>query len=133
MSLSNSALVVAWVCFVIGGLVFLAGVVLGLLMSWRETTKGVSAKEAKAKVQDAATKVKALTATAVTTANTEGKDTAAATKAGAEGSAAESALKEIEGIIGALPERLRFAAVLILIGALLMSVATVQFGGHSIF
>ena len=45
----------------------------------------------------------------------------------------KSALDEVSGIVAALPENLRFAGLLILVGAALMSVATVQFGGHSIF
>ncbi len=133
MSLSNSAFYIAWACFVIGALVFLAGVALGLLLSLRETNAGVSAKDAQAKIKAATATVNTLTANAVQAARTVGADDSTATKVGSEGGTAASTLKEVEGIIGALPERIRFSAVLILIGALLMSVATVQFGGHAIF
>jgi len=51
----------------------------------------------------------------------------------ASADAAKSALEQVQGIVGALPENLRFAGLLVLIGTLLISVATVQFGHISLF
>ena len=53
--------------------------------------------------------------------------------AGTSADAAKSALEQVEGIIGALPENLRFAGVLVLVGTVLIGVATIQFGGTSLF
>jgi hypothetical protein len=46
---------------------------------------------------------------------------------------AKSALEQIGGIVGSLPEHLRFAGLLVLVGTVLVSVATIQFGGTSLF
>ena len=47
--------------------------------------------------------------------------------------AAKSALEQVGSIVASLPENLRFAGLLVLVGAVLMSVATIQFGGTSLF
>ena len=60
-------------------------------------------------------------------------DESAAASAQTTAAEAKNTLEEIGGIVGALPENLRFAGLLILVGTVLMSVATVQFGGHSLF
>jgi hypothetical protein len=39
----------------------------------------------------------------------------------------------VQGIVAALPENLRFAGLLVLVGTVLMGVATIQFGGVSPF
>ncbi|HET9287130.1 MAG TPA: hypothetical protein VFO26_06185 [Gaiella sp.] len=59
--------------------------------------------------------------------------TEAVAAAGASTEAASSALEQVQGIVAALPENLRFAGLLILVGAVLMGVATVQFGDVSLF
>jgi len=46
---------------------------------------------------------------------------------------AKSAIEQVAGIIGSLPENLRFAGLLVMVGTLLISVATIQFGGTSLF
>lgn len=131
--LSNSAQVVAWVCFGLGVLVLLAGVVIGLVLSFGKTPKGVTAKDATAKVTEAAAKVEALKTTAVAGANSPTSDATAAAAASTQADEAQSVLEEVGGIVSSLPESLRFAGLLVLIGTVLMGVATVQFGGHSIF
>ncbi len=59
---------------------------------------------------------------------------ARATAAAASSNAtARSALEQVSGIVGALPVQHRFAGMLVLVGAVLVSVATVQYGGTSLF
>jgi hypothetical protein len=125
--------VVAWICFGVGVVILTAGVVIGLVLSFKETPKGVTAKDAKAKVEEALTKVQELKTSAVANANTAAVDQAAAADADKKGNAAESALEQIGSILGSLPENLRFSGLLVLIGAVLMSVGTIQFGGHPLF
>lgn len=132
MLAASDAAVGGWICFGLGGLMFLVGLVLGAYIGWKEAV-GATREKVEAKVDLAVKKVSDLTARAVDAANTDGKDAAAATAATATGGSTTAALKEVEELLKTLPERLRFAGFLILIGALLMSVATVQFGGHSIF
>jgi hypothetical protein len=57
----------------------------------------------------------------------------AAADADTSAGAAKSALDQMSGIVGALPENLRFAGMLALVGTVLVSVATVQFGGTFLF
>jgi hypothetical protein len=47
--------------------------------------------------------------------------------------AAKTAVEQISGVVGALPENLRFSGLLLLVGTVLVSVATIQFGGTSLF
>lgn len=65
------------------------------------------------------------------------QELAAASQPGvaAAGAAAQAswALDEAQEIISALPEHPRFAGLLILAGTILIGVATVQFGGVSLF
>jgi hypothetical protein len=131
--MSANAEIVAWICFAVGALILIAGVAIGLVLSLGRTTRQLSAKDASAKVEDAVAKVKALTTTAVAGANNPASDATAAATASSQADAVQSVLQEIDGIVGSLPENLRFAGLLVLIGTVLMSVATVQFGGHSLF
>jgi lysophospholipase L1-like esterase len=128
-----SAETVAWVCFGLGALILLAGVAIGLILSLGKTTKGLSAKDASSKVKDATAKVQALKTTAVASANSPASDATAAATASSQADEVQSVLQEIGGIVSSLPESLRFAGLLVLIGTVLISVATIQFGGHSIF
>ena len=59
--------------------------------------------------------------------------TDAASSAAASTDRAKSAIEQVGGIIGSLPEDLRFAGMLVLVGTVLVSVATIQFGGTSLF
>lgn len=117
--LSDDAKTVAWVCFILG-IVLLAvgtfyGAYLTLVIEPREQKrKEQLEREAKEKVDEAA-----LAA----------GDSAEAQQTAAE---AKSKIEQLASLIGALPEKLRFPALLILVGALLISVATVQFGGTSL-
>ncbi len=135
--------VVAWTCFVVGIAVLALGVFIGLRLS----TAGLqeTAAEAKAKVVEAQDRLGAArdhieqTSAAIAGSDLEGvgASTAAATEAvaaaDASTEAATSALQQVQGIVSALPENLRFAGVLILVGTVLMGVATVQFGRVSLF
>ncbi len=57
----------------------------------------------------------------------------AATAAAESTSRARSALEQVGSIVGSLPEDLRFPGLLVLVGTVLTSVATIQFGGTSLF
>ena len=126
--MSHSAEIVAWTCFVVGILLLLAGIVIGLALTFRKATKQVEHK-----MRQVRAKVDELTETAVSGSLHSHADHEAAATAEAAGADVKSALDEVSGIVGALPENLRFAGLLVLVGAALMSVATVQFGGHAIF
>jgi hypothetical protein len=126
--MSQNAEIVAWVCFGFGALILLFGVVLALYLSFKKTTQDVSAK-----VKDAETKVEQLKDTAVAGAENPASDPGAATAAANKAGEVQSVLGEISGIVGSLPENLRFAGLLVLVGMVLMGVATVQFGGHTLF
>jgi hypothetical protein len=125
---SRSAEIVAWTCFVVGIVLLLAGVLIGLVLTFRNTTKHVEHK-----MRQARAKVDELTETAVSGSLHSHADHEAAASAEAAGAEVKSALDEVSGIVGALPENMRFAGLLILVGTALMSVATVQFGGQSLF
>jgi hypothetical protein len=127
-SLSTSAEIVAWICFGLGVLLVIGGVVLGLALSYPKTVVDI-----RKKVEHAKARVDELLATAVATAGESAPNPGAAASAGTQADAAKSTMEEITGILNALPEKLRFSGLLILVGTVLMSVATVQFGGHSIF
>lgn len=53
----------------------------------------------------------------------------AAADAETSAGASKSVLEQVSGIVGALPENLRFTGMLVLVGTVLVSVATIQFGG----
>lgn len=57
----------------------------------------------------------------------------AAERASASAETASSAIEQVGSVIASLPERLRFAGLLVLVGTVLISVGTVQFGGTSLF
>ena len=126
--MSRSAEIVAWACFVVGIVLLFAGVAIGLgLTFWKRT------QDVRQKVEEAKGKVDQLKATAMSGSLKATPDQDAAASAESVAADAQSTLEEIGGIVGALPENLRFAGLLILVGTVLMSVATVQFGGHSLF
>lgn len=126
-----SAELVAWICFAAGLALVGLGVYLGL------TTKAVAKKEAEGKIEAAQDAVDQLAAQGQAQVGAEAQlgPTAAATKAEIETTKdeAKSKLGDLGTIIGSLPEHLRFAGLLVLIGAVLVSVATVQFGGTALF
>ena len=115
-------------------LILLAGVAIGLVLGFAAAPSGeAGTKAASERLKTALDQVGALKTVGVAAAESPAADHGKAAEAASTGTAAESTLKELQGIIGSLPERLRFSGLLVLLGALLMSVATVQFGGHQIF
>jgi NAD/NADP transhydrogenase alpha subunit len=131
-TLTRPAKVVAWICFFVGLALLGIGTVLGLVISFKKVS-GSDAKDVKQKVAQVKNQVIALQASAKEGFGVATTDASKAAAAQATGDAANSTLDEINSIIGSLPEQLRFAGLLILLGVALMSVATVQFGGTSIF
>jgi uncharacterized protein YneF (UPF0154 family) len=125
---STQAEIVAWTCFVVGTVLLLVGVVIGFYVTFKRTTEDM-----KQKVDEAKQWIDELKVTAVTAAETDKASQPAAAAAASTAEAAKSTLEQLQGIIAALPEATRFPGLLILVGAVLMSVATVQFGGHSLF
>ena len=139
----TQAEIVAWTCFVVGIALLAGGVVLGLWNSVGQAPqKAGTAKskldEAKSKLDEARGHIE-RTSSAIAGAGLEGvgdvapEATEAVDEAAASTEEARSALEQVEGIVGALPENLRFAGVLILVGTVLMGVATVQFGEVALF
>ena len=126
--MSRSAEIVAWSCFFVGVVLLFAGVVIGLGLTF-----GKKVQDVKEKVEHAKSKVDELEETAMSGSLKATADEGAAATAQTKAAEAKSTLEEIGGIVGALPENLRFAGLLVLVGTVLMSVATVQFGGHSLF
>ena len=124
-----------WICFVLGALTFVVGLGVGSMGDVKEILKiGSSTRgDVETKVASVSGNVSDLTTKAVGAAKTEGTDPDVATAAAEAGAAAKDALKDIAGLLNALAERLRFAGFLMLVGAFVMSVGTVQFGGTSIF
>jgi hypothetical protein len=130
-NLSGSALAIGWFCFVVGLIVTFVGIAIGIYLSLSKSAK--DAEDVKKKVDEAKNQVDALQASAVSSALTAAPNREAADEAQTQAATAKSTLDEISSIIGSLPENLRFAGLLVLVGVALMSVATVQFGGQSIF
>lgn len=118
-----------------GGIVLVAGVMVGLGLRLRlgKTASGVSAKDASEKVETLKGKVEALSTTAIENAKSATTSERAVSDAKSQGDEVQSVLQDIGGIVSALPENLRFAGLLVLVGTVLMSVATTQFGGHALF
>ena len=127
-----SANLYAEYCFWAGVAMLFVGVAVGVIISFQEPPKAVTSV-AKAKLKKAKAKLEALqtiTVDAADSGKTAGTSPATAATTATE---AKDLLSDIDGLLTALPERLRFAGLLVLIGGALMSVAMVQFGGHSIF
>jgi hypothetical protein len=131
----SSAVAVGWACFIVGGVILLVGAGFGALWSYTEPHTAVATAtgpEKKEVAEAAKTSVEGLAKTAKEAAAStpnENQKEAVEEKA----TAAQSAVQDLAAIVKALPERLRFWGFLMLIGALLMSVATIEFSGHPIF
>ena len=123
----DNAEVVGWVCFVVGIVLVLLGAIIGVVTSLRDVAGKVD--RAKQKIDETTAKLEV--------ASTPGLESTAAAgsaqEASASASAAKTAMEQVQGIVGSLPVNLRFAGMLVLVGAALMSVATIQFGGVSLF
>lgn len=125
----DNAEAIAWICFILGAIVLLVGLYIGLKIAPEKAAKENKEKidEAKAKLEETRTQLQAATS-----GNLEG-GAAAGAAATANAEAAKSALEQVGSIVGSLPEHQRFPGMLILVGAVLMGVGTIQFGGTSIF
>src|ERR1700722_4588538 len=132
-NLTGKANTVGVVCLIVGIVLVGAGAAVGLVLNVKPAGSRGSAGAAKSRVQNAIAKASALKETAKQAAVSTNPEPATQKKADEAGGEIEGILKEVDGMIGALPESLRFSGLFVLLGVLLMSVATVQFGGHSIF
>jgi hypothetical protein len=130
--MSNSAFWVAWISFGLGAALLLAGVIIGLYMTFAGQVAKAKEK-VREKVNEAKAKIDELKTTAVMAAQTASESTTAATEASGAAEAAKTTLDQVADIIGSLPEAMRFPGLLVLVGTILVSVATVQFGGHPLF
>jgi Sec-independent protein translocase protein TatA len=134
---SAQADAVGWICLVIGILVLGAGVFTGLRTSLSEAPGKAKDKldEASQKIAEAKEHIdrttEAMEGGMAAAVSAEARSAGEA--AGTSADAAKSAIEQVEGIVGALPENLRFAGVLVLVGTVLIGVATIQFGGTSLF
>jgi hypothetical protein len=130
--MSSQAEIVSWACFVIGAALVVIGLLIGLYLTFRKTVQETK-QRLEEKANDVRRQINSLQTIAVDAASTAQANPAQATAATGAGEAAKGSLEQIKDIIGSLPEAMRFPGLLILVGSVLMSVATIQFGGHSIF
>jgi hypothetical protein len=131
-ALSSNAEAIAWICFILGALVLVVGLYIGIISAPKK------AEEENQKKLDEAKKTAAETTSQLKTLTTPGaleSGDAAGVAADATEKAekTESLLDGIGSLVGSLPEHQRFPGMLVLVGAVLMSVGTIQFGGTSIF
>jgi hypothetical protein len=134
---------IAWICFGVGIVILIVGVVIGLWTSLKRASgkaEEAMAKldEAKAKIGEAKAHIDRTTSAAASSDlesfNAAAPDVTESVQAAGESTeAAGTALEQVEGIVGSLPENLRFAGLLVLVGTVLIGVATVQLGGVSLF
>jgi hypothetical protein len=136
---TGSARTTAWICFGVGLALVLAGVALGAYTSVFGQGGGATIDDAKKAVDDTAHQAQQAR-TAAHAAVQPGAEAlaapaaaTAADQAAAKAAEAKSALDQVSSIVASLPENLRFAGMLVLVGTVLMSVATIQFGGVSLF
>jgi hypothetical protein len=134
---------VAWTCFAVGIAVLAAGVGIGVWTSIRQAPR--KAREARAALEEASAKLEEARADVETASAAAASSTlegfthrAPGAKGAAEVAqesteAAKTAIEQVQGIVGSLPESLRFAGLLVLVGTVLIGVATIQFGGVSLF
>lgn len=125
----------AYVCLFAGLVAFALGLTVGAVQTFTLRAKGTT-DQAKAKVEDAQTKLSAIddhvdVAVAANAGSSEA--TTAGDNAKDAASEAQSALAEASAIIAALPEKSRFAGLLVLVGTILIGVAAVQFNGVQLF
>lgn len=126
-----SANFVAWVCFGLGVALVAVGTVQGL------RAKTAIQKDADRKKAEGIAAVTQLEVRAQDLIETEALADQAAGEAARDvqqtGSEAKSKFEDLASLVGSLPEHLRFPGLLIVVGAALIGVATVQFGGTSLF
>ena len=131
-ALSANAEAIAWICFILGGIVLLVGLFIGLVAAPKKAEEGNKADldEAKKKAAETTSELKGLTTAG---ALESGGAAEAVEKATEKAEETQSILEGIGSLVGSLPEHQRFPGMLVLVGAVLMSVGTIQFGGTSIF
>jgi hypothetical protein len=131
--------IVGVICLVVGILVLGAGILMGFWIAPRRAAGQAQTKleQASHEIDNAMQHLEAtMAASAGSTTETKGDATPAWTAADAarqSTDAAMTALGQVQSIVAALPVNLRFAGVLVLIGTVLIGVATMQFGGVSLF
>ncbi|WP_324652017.1 hypothetical protein [Georgenia sp. H159] len=152
----DHAELVAWVCVLVGVLVLGVGCVIGLRNVPADADRELRTARASlatatgeiAAVQEQVSRMRSIVAARRQLAADEVaaieeidgravESTAvveeAAQRASASAETASSAIEQVGSVISSLPERLRFAGLLVLVGTVLISVGTVQFGGTSLF
>jgi hypothetical protein len=123
---------VLYLCFWIGLALVFVGTAVGVILSFKKPVS--TPATAKAKIKAAKAKVQDLAKEAVEAEQPPAPEAAeAAAPVESNAADADTLLKDAESLVDSLPEPLRFAGFVIVFGALLMSVAAVQIGGHSIF
>jgi hypothetical protein len=130
---ATEAEISGYTCLGAGVLLLLVGAALGFVRS--VGIRG-STDDAKAHIETAERSVETMQSAMLKAKNAapESQDAEAAAKDATHAmSTAKSALDQAAAIINALPENLRFAGLLALIGTVLLSVATIQFNGVSLF
>jgi multidrug resistance efflux pump len=127
----------------VGIVVLACGLLLGLWTSLKRAP--AKAADAKAKLDDAKAKISEAQAQIEQTSDEMRRGgledfttaapgaTEALNAAGQSAEGAKSAFEQVEGIVASLPQNLRFAGMLVLVGTVLIGVATIQFGGVSLF
>jgi hypothetical protein len=119
----------SWATFGLGVIVLVIGLGLGIFKA------PAAAKKDKKELTDA--KVAAeVVSTELQEARNKSLNEGVATDTNAIAAATASsktAVEQISGAIASLPEYQRFPGLLVLLGAALMGIATVQFGGTSLF
>ena len=143
----DGASVVGWICLAAGLLLIGLGAYLGVRVS-AAAAPGTAA--VKAMLEDAVRKMESAARDVgdarerIGVARQSGQELPGQADAGEAAqraadeavqstTAARSALEQVGSIVGSLPETLRFPAMLVLVGTVLTSVATIQFGGTSLF
>ena len=132
------------ICFWAGLILLAVGTLIGLILSLKSSKldAGKKVEDAKKNVDDAAAQA-STAAQEIKVAGNRALEAdgpvdvtsaaAAADSAASSAAAAKTALEQVQGVLGALPEHLRFAGLLIIVGTVLIGVATVQYGGTSLF
>jgi len=122
---------VGWLSFVFGLLILLTGVVSGLIVWLKVDPSAAKQKitDAKAKIDE--TKLHLAAASKATPAAPAAE--AASTQGAATAESAKSTLDDLTSMLGSLPLNLRFPGLLIIIGALMVGVATSSFAHVSLF
>lgn len=132
---------VALTCLVLGVVLIVSGTAHGIAVSSRESRLAQVKGEldaAQQRFQDTRLQLESMQAGGLESvggglAGASSQLHRVAADAESTAGAAKSAVEQIGGLVGSLPENLRFSGVLLVVGTVLVSVATIQFGGTSLF